>query len=83
VLLEEIASLEERWKFMARRVFAVKVEKHRDVMYVRLMGRGDRGQLSLISHASGPIGSDAKKTAVELMEGAFKVLHASDSGNRR
>lgn len=60
---------------MKRRVFAVKVKIHRDTMYVRLLGKGDRGQLSLVSHASGRIGPEPKKKAIELMEGAFEVYN--------
>lgn len=63
---------------MKRRVYAVKVTKHKGFMKVILLGRGDRGQLSLISHASGLAGKDPKKTGVELMKGAFEALNASD-----
>lgn len=56
---------------MGRRVFTVKVVKQGQDVYVRLLGRNDRGQNSLIAHGSAVAQGKGKNTAIKLVEETF------------
>ena len=62
-----IAPLGKGKNDMKRRVFTVKVRKHRGRIYLQTTGKSDRGQNSLIAHGSAPYEKDGKKTAVKLL----------------
>lgn len=59
---------------MGRRVYGIKVVKNGSQVYVRLLGRNDRGQKSLIAHAAGIAAADGKKTSVQLLEEMLLIV---------
>ena len=53
---------------MKRRVFSIKYVKHGARVDLRLLGRNDRGQSSVISHQSAIVAGRGKNTAIEMLE---------------
>lgn len=61
---------------MKRRVYAVKVRKRGDVVYLQLLGKGDRGGMSLIAHGAGKAKDKGKNVAESLLREAWEIHNA-------